>query len=143
MLFRSKEFACNAGDLGLIPGLRRSPGAGHGNPFQYSYLENPHGQRSLGSYSSWGHKKSDMTEQLSTAQINQPSTLMKLLMEYSSCLTAGWTTKPQSSRQYGTGTKTEHRPMEQNRKPRDKSTHLTTYLQQRRQEYTMEKRQSL
>ena len=78
-----KESASIAGDLGLIPGLRRSPGAGHGNPFQYSYLENPHGQRSLGSYSSWGHKESDMTEQLSTAQINQPSTLMKLLMEYS------------------------------------------------------------
>ena len=28
----SKESACNAGDLGLIPGLGRSPGGGHGNP---------------------------------------------------------------------------------------------------------------
>ena len=37
----SKEFACNAGDLGLIPGLRRSPGGGHRNPLQYSCLENP------------------------------------------------------------------------------------------------------
>ena len=36
-----KEFACNAGDLGSIPGLGRSPGGGHGNPFQYSCLENP------------------------------------------------------------------------------------------------------
>ena len=39
-----KESACNAGDtgdLGLIPGLQRSPGGGHGNPSQYSYLENP------------------------------------------------------------------------------------------------------
>ena len=36
-----KEFACNAGDLGLIPGLGRSPGGGHGNPLQYSCLENP------------------------------------------------------------------------------------------------------
>ena len=27
-----KEFACNAGDLGLIPGLGRCPGGGHGNP---------------------------------------------------------------------------------------------------------------
>ena len=35
------------GDLGLIPGSRRSPGGGHGNPLQYSSLENPHGQRSL------------------------------------------------------------------------------------------------
>ena len=36
-----KESACNAGDLGLIPGLGRSPGGGHGNPHQYSCLENP------------------------------------------------------------------------------------------------------
>ena len=36
-----KESACNAGDLGSIPGLGRSPGEGNGNPLQYSYLENP------------------------------------------------------------------------------------------------------
>jgi len=36
----SKESACNLGDLGSIPGLGRSPGAGHGNPLQYSCLEN-------------------------------------------------------------------------------------------------------
>ena len=36
-----KESTCNAGDLGSIPGLGRSPGGGHGNPFQYSCLENP------------------------------------------------------------------------------------------------------
>ena len=35
-----KECACNAGDLGLIPGLGRSPGKGNGNPLQYSCLEN-------------------------------------------------------------------------------------------------------
>ena len=35
-----KESTCNAGDLGSIPGLRRSPGGGHGNPLQYSCLEN-------------------------------------------------------------------------------------------------------
>ena len=40
-----KESTCNAGDLGLIPGMGRSPGGGHGNPLQYSCLENPHGQR--------------------------------------------------------------------------------------------------
>ena len=34
-----KESSCNAGDLGLIPGLGRSPGIGHGNPLQYSCLE--------------------------------------------------------------------------------------------------------
>ena len=37
----SKESSCNVGDLGLIPGLGRSPGGGHGNPLQYSCLENP------------------------------------------------------------------------------------------------------
>ena len=37
----SKESNCNAGDLGSIPGLGRSPGGGHGNPLQYSCLENP------------------------------------------------------------------------------------------------------
>ena len=36
-----KEYICNEGDLGLIPGLGRSPGEGHGNPLQYSCLENP------------------------------------------------------------------------------------------------------
>ena len=63
-----KESTCNAGDLGSIPGLGRSPGGGHGNPLQYSCLENPHGQRSLIGNSPWGPKELDMTEQLSTAQ---------------------------------------------------------------------------
>ena len=39
-----KNLPANAGDLrdkGLIPGLERSPGGGHGNPLQYSCLENP------------------------------------------------------------------------------------------------------
>ena len=36
-----KASACNSGDLGSIPGLRRSPGEGNGNPLQYSCLENP------------------------------------------------------------------------------------------------------
>ena len=36
-----KESACSAGALGSIPRLGRSPGEGHGNPLQYSCLENP------------------------------------------------------------------------------------------------------
>ena len=36
-----EESTCNAGDLGSLPGLGRSPGGGHGNPLQYSCLENP------------------------------------------------------------------------------------------------------
>ena len=53
-----KESACNAGDLGSIPGLGRSPGEGKGYPLQYSGLENSMD-------SPWGHRESDMTEQLS------------------------------------------------------------------------------
>ena len=36
-----EESACSAGDLGLISGSGRSPGRGHGNPLQYSCVENP------------------------------------------------------------------------------------------------------
>ena len=50
------EPTCNAGDLGSIPGLGRSPRRGHGNPLQYSCLENPYGQRSLVGSSPWGPK---------------------------------------------------------------------------------------
>ena len=63
-----KESACNKRDLGSIPGLLRFPAGGHGNPLQCSCLENPHGQRSLAGYSSWGRKGSDMTEPLSITQ---------------------------------------------------------------------------
>ena len=57
-----KEYACNVGDLGSIPGLGRSPGGGHGDPLQHSCLENPHGQRRLGGYSPWVHEESDTTQ---------------------------------------------------------------------------------
>ena len=40
-----KESTCNAGDLSSIPALGRSPGGGHGNPLQYSCLENPMDRR--------------------------------------------------------------------------------------------------
>ena len=53
-----KESACNAGDLGLIPGLRRSPGEGKGYTLQYSGLENSMD-------SPWSHKEPDTTERLS------------------------------------------------------------------------------
>ena len=63
-----KEFTCGVGELVWSLGLGRSPGEWHGNPLQYSCLENPHGQRSLVGYSPWYWKESDTTEQLSTAQ---------------------------------------------------------------------------
>ena len=52
-----KDSACNVWDLGSIPGVERSPGGGHGNPLQYSCLENPRGQRSLVGYSPWGKSR--------------------------------------------------------------------------------------
>ena len=63
----------NAGDIrdtGLIPGSGRSPGEGHGNPLQYSCLENPHGQN-LAGYSPWGCKELDMTEATEHVYINK------------------------------------------------------------------------
>ena len=54
-----KESTCNAGDPGSIPGPRRYPGEGNGNPLQYS-----HGQRILAGYCPWGRKELDTTEWL-------------------------------------------------------------------------------
>ena len=58
-----KNPRANAGDIrdmSLIPGSERSPGAGHGNPLQYSCLENPM-DRWVG-YRLWGRKELDTTE---------------------------------------------------------------------------------
>ena len=59
-----KESACDVGDQGSIPGSGRYPGEGHGNPLQYSCLENPMDKRNLVSFSPWGCKESDTTERL-------------------------------------------------------------------------------
>ena len=59
-----KASACNAGDLGSIPGSGSSPGEGNGNPLQCSRLGESYGQRSLVGYSPWGHKEWDTTEWL-------------------------------------------------------------------------------
>ena len=50
-----KNLPATAGDVGLIPGLGRSPGGGNGNLLQYSCLDNPTEQ----DYSPWGCKESD------------------------------------------------------------------------------------
>ena len=62
------------GDLGWEDPLGEGR---HGNPLQYSHLENPHGQRSLAGYSLWGRKESDMTESLSTQHARQVLTFVK------------------------------------------------------------------
>ena len=65
-----KNLPAMQGDLDAIPGLGRSPGRGHGNPLQYTCLENPHGQRNLTGYSPWGRKESDTTEGLNSAHVS-------------------------------------------------------------------------
>ena len=54
-----KESVYNVEDPGSIPGWRRSPGEGNGNPLQYSCLGDP-----MADYSPWGGKESDTTERL-------------------------------------------------------------------------------
>ena len=65
-----KNPPANAGgprDAGSIPGSGRSPGEGHGNPFQYSCLENPMGRGIWQATVYRVGKESETTEQLSTA----------------------------------------------------------------------------
>ena len=67
----SKESACNAGGLGSIAGLIRSPRGGHGNPLKYSCGENPMDREPAGLQS--------MESQKSQAQLDQLSTYILLL----------------------------------------------------------------
>ena len=68
----SKEPAHNAGDLGLIPGLGRSPGEGNGNPLHFNPL-----QKEI----PWGRKESDMTERLThTCSLSSGSVIFKVIM---------------------------------------------------------------
>jgi len=59
-----QESACNAGDLGLIPESGKSPREGHGNPLQYSCLENPTDGEAWRATVHGGCKELDTTERL-------------------------------------------------------------------------------
>ena len=62
-----KKPPANAGDLGSIPGLGRSPGEGNGNPLQYSCLGNPMGIRSLAGHSPWDTRHSSQKRRIYTS----------------------------------------------------------------------------
>ena len=65
----TKNPRANAGDTrdaGSIPGSGRFPGAGNGNPLQYSCLEKIHRQKSPAGYSPWGREESDISEHAHT-----------------------------------------------------------------------------
>ena len=70
-----RESSCSGGKLGLIPGVGRPPGGGHGYPLQYSGLENSHGQRNLVGH---GVAELDTTEQQSTAHSTTKSAILSL-----------------------------------------------------------------
>ena len=74
MVLGVKNPPANAGDMrdtGSSPGLGRFLGESHGNPLQYSCLENPHGQRNLVGCSPYGHKESDTTEAAEHAHMHK------------------------------------------------------------------------
>ena len=74
---RQQRICLQYGRLGSIHGLGRSPGGGHGNPLQYSCLENPHGQRSLAVY---------RTERLSTEGRNKSTVYTSRKADYKECI---------------------------------------------------------
>ena len=61
MVKNPRANAGDAEDVGSIPGLRRSPGGGNGNPLQYSCLENPMDRGTC--WASWGHKETGLSTQ--------------------------------------------------------------------------------
>ena len=67
-----KESACNAGNLGSIPGLGRIPGEGNGNPLQYSCLENPMGR---GVWQATVHGVTESRTRLSNQHFSSPQIL--------------------------------------------------------------------
>ena len=68
---------CNAGDLGSIAGLGRSPGEGNGNPLQYSCLENPMDRGAWWATVHGGLKELDTTERLSPSLVGETEAPVK------------------------------------------------------------------
>ena len=68
-----KAPTCNAGDVGLIPGLGRFPWRREWQPTPVLLPGELHGQRRLGGYSLWGHKELDTSEQVTHTHIDEHS----------------------------------------------------------------------
>ena len=66
----SRESACNAGDPGSLPWVGKIPWRREWEPTPVFLPEESHGLKSLTGYSPWGHKESDMTEQLTHTHIH-------------------------------------------------------------------------
>ena len=79
----SKEFACNEGDPGSIPGSGISPEKEllEKNTPVFLPGKSP-GQRSLAGYSSWGPKESDTTEQLTLTHMESPALLQEFAQDH-------------------------------------------------------------
>ena len=69
-----KEYTCNEGDPGSIPGSGRSPGEGNGFPFQYSYPENPRGDLAVASHTEESGWRQSMGLQSQTRPSNYACT---------------------------------------------------------------------
>ena len=83
-----KKSACNAGDLGSIPGLGRSPGEGNGNPLQYSCLENP---MDRGAWQATGYKFIYLAALgLSWSTQNLCCIMWELSLRHTGSLVSGW-----------------------------------------------------
>ena len=69
-----RESACNAGDLGLIPGWWRSPGEGNGNPLHYPCLENP---KDRGAWQATVHRVTRVEHDLAGKTLKPPNMRQK------------------------------------------------------------------
>ena len=79
-LKNKQRSTCHAGDLGSIPGWRRSPGGGNGNPLWYSCLENPMDRGAWWAPVHGGLIVSDMTEHICTQNVLITSFSVKLTL---------------------------------------------------------------
>ena len=73
-----KESICNAGELGSVPGLGRSPGEGHGNQLQYSCLENP---MDRGAWRATVHRVAKSWTRMKRLSTQAPGTAMSSVMK--------------------------------------------------------------